>query len=166
MFDPLALNDVYHHNTDAFLDILQMIDPALLSVKPSEREWSVLEVCEHIMTLEQTLQFVLNGPTTPLNRQAIRQVAFIKDTFSDFNQRLKAPPRVRPIGRISNLNQVLIGFPKNREMLWEQGDWESIYTGFAHPLFGQLTKAEWLYFCVFHTQRHLYQIERIMQRIS
>ena len=39
-------------------------------------------------------------------------------------------------------------------------------TAFELPGFGEFTRAEWIYFAMYHTQRHTHQLKKIYERMA
>lgn len=140
-----------HFNAETFVD------------KPSGEEWSAAEIAEHLLMLEVSANRVLGGDAIPTNRPPDEKIAMIKWGMEDETKR-QAPDRVKPGGVYTNPQQLIEKLKQQRDQLREAvtaADITEACTSSKHPVMGTLTKWEWVYFIIYHMQRHARQLKRL-----
>lgn len=142
----------------------QMPNPVFLT--PVQEGWSSIEILEHICLTDQLISNLIFGQPDGiakgkfLIRESKLQYLLVQDI-----QRLDAPDFVRPRGTVNSSDQFIHTFSEIRKNLKERLTIpcqlpENRY--YHTPLLGNLTVNDWLFFIIFHTERHLNQIRRIM----
>ncbi len=167
--DVNTLQEEWAANTKKLLDYLAAVPDAFLFESPAENEWSVSECFEHLVSVERGLSTIFNGSTEAPDRDPLDKQVAIKERFLAFESKLKAFGPIIPKGRYKTRTDIVQAFNGPRQVvmaLGEQAGWERVCTGFDHPLFGSLTKAEWLYFCIYHAERHLNQMKNAVALLS
>jgi len=130
---------------------------------PSATAWSPAQIVEHLLLLERIAMKAINGATIPTNRAADSKVGLIKWAMEDETKRL-APGIVVPSDTTLNAQQLIQQIQQERQKIKTSiasADITEACTEFKHPVLGTLTRFEWLYFIIYHTERHRKQIERI-----
>jgi hypothetical protein len=154
--------------TGELLIIIRSLDEEKLNKTPSEESWTAGQVGDHLLK-SYTVVKILNGATKPTDRPPDQKVGEVRNLFLDFNIKMKSPefiiPSNAPIdkerllsslgGRIEQINEVI-----------QTKDLTEICEGFAIPEYGEFTRLEWLYFVLFHTQRHIHQLKDIVQKVK
>jgi len=166
--DVQTMKQHWEENTNLLLNYLDTVADDVLFKQPSPNEWSVAECVEHLVSIERGLHNIFSGPTEAANRDPLEKQEAIKDRFLAFESKLKAFGSIIPKGRYKSREDVVNSFNQPRQQLAalpEDIGWEMVCTGFEHPLFGSLTKAEWLYFCMYHAERHLNQMKNAVKKV-
>jgi hypothetical protein len=137
--------------------------------------WSVTDIMEHLTIMEDRLARMMKvmlakaeGVSVDSNGGTIEIKPFSLDRFIERSQGEKyvAPEAVRPSGTV-HLPDLLARMRASREELRalqpriEATDL-SMAT-YSHPAFGPLNFYQWLAFIGLHEQRHLDQIESVLQ---
>ena len=147
--------------TQSFLDALRQFDKNNFIQKPSVDLWSPSEVAEHLLLLEITANKAIMGATIPTNRAPDEKVPLIKWAMEDGTKRV-APESVLPSNGITDPEIAIEKITQQRTSLREgvsRLDLSEACTSFKHPALGTLTRWEWIYFTIYHMQRHLQQIK-------
>ena len=129
--------------------------------QPTPAQWSAAQFAGHLLLLEQTAVKALHGPAIPTNRAPDNKLATIKWVMEDETKR-QAPDMVIPPGKEQKAEELLTQLKSEREKLKAavgEADLTEACTAFKHPGFGTLTKLEWAWFVVHHTERHRKQME-------
>ncbi|GAA0555553.1 hypothetical protein GCM10009415_41930 [Chitinophaga japonensis] len=154
------------NNTVLFLDILDTMPADRLHMKNEQTAWSIMDCAEHMLIAEQQVASTLQGPAEPVKDRAPNsKVAQISQSFMDFDKRLFVlgePPTLE--GGYKDIATFSNAFRHNRECIKailakEPADW--LCRGTEHASFGYMTRMEWVYYLIYHTERHLQQIHRI-----
>ena len=153
------------------VNTVNAVDPALLSKRPAEKEWSVAEVVEHLCLVEGAVMSYLESK---LDQPAVK-VSFLKKLVpmrivSLRLRRLQAPERVRPAANLPPIDELLKKYDQQREKTKkfcnEAGPARLSKIRFKHPYFGDMDGAAAVSMVAFHEQRHLKQIREILKKLS
>jgi len=131
---------------------------------PSYGGWTVGQVTEHLLLSAGVVE-VIAGHTAPTtDRQPGAHLATIAGIFLDFNTKLKSPDFIIPSDGYHDKEELV----HKTKLVWDkigEGirllDLSATCLDFEMPGLGPLTRLEWLWFYVWHTQRHLHQIKNI-----
>lgn len=147
------------------------VDPALISKRPAENEWSVAEVIEHLCLVESA---VMKGIKAKLAQPPVK-VSFLKKFFpmrivSLRMKRLQAPKYVQPANDLPPLDQLLKKFDEQRastkEICIKEGTERLRGVCLKHPYFGDMDGTAAVSMVAFHEQRHLKQIREIINKLT
>lgn len=150
---------------------ISAVDPALLSRRPAENEWSIAEVVEHLRLVEAA---VMNYLQSTLDQPPVK-ISFFRKLLPMWIvslrvKRLQAPERVRPAGNLPPVNELLENYDRQREttkqICNEAGQERLSRIRFKHPYFGDMDGAAAVSMVAFHEQRHLKQIREILKKLS
>lgn len=142
-----------------------------LNFKPSENEWSILEVMHHLMMAEGgSALYVQKKLTNGL--EGIPEIdAEVEERFGQLtaymegDNRTQAPPMVSPTFERTSLAATREGWDKIRKdtatQLERFGEADLNKAAYKHLLAGRMTIGQMLGFFRLHFNRHLGQIERI-----
>ena len=147
------------------------VDPALLSRRPAEDEWSVAEVIEHLCLVEGA---VMKGIKAKLAQPPVK-VSFLKKFFpmrivSLRMKRLQAPKYVQPANDLPPVDELMKKFDAVRattkELCINEGSQRLSQVCLKHPYFGDMDGAAAISMVAFHEQRHLKQIRETLKKLA
>ena len=156
-------------NTRQVIDALAALDTDTINRKPNSGVWSLAQVVDHLTRSDMVMGRVTRGTTEPSQRDPLEKVEQMRTRFGDFESKLSAFGMLIPGNEAMELDDVVRKFTEARAQFRESvaiGDPSDLCTRFAHPLFGQLTRAEWGWFTIIHTERHLVQFSRIQSMLN
>lgn len=156
-------------NTQKLLDYLERVNPEILDKRPAPDSWSILEVFEHIIIIDQAIMMMFNGPAEKVERNPEEKIEAIEATFYNYERQYPAPEPIAPKGMIKDAAAVKAQLPKVRTAFLEAGkssDWSAECKAFKHFHFGYLTRIEWAYFSIIHANRHLVQMQKAEAALS
>ena len=130
--------------------------------RPAEGSWSAGEIAEHILLLETRSN---EGMLTarPGNRPFDLKIIPMRDGLREDEKKYAAPSIVFPKGESKNKESLLDALVQQREVLKSmirQMDL-SLITEFRHPVIGSMSRLEWVYFHIYHTERHVRQLRSL-----
>ena len=150
---------------------LNDVDPALLSKRPGENEWSVAQIVEHLCLVEvavtKYLKSKLDHPPA--------KVSFLKKLLpmrivSLRMKRLQAPKYVQPATDLPAIDELLEKFDaqraKTKEICIKEGPERLSQVCLKHPYFGDMDGAAAVSMVAFHEQRHLKQIRETIKKLT
>lgn len=149
------------------LTALAAISDEQFNIVPFEGSWTAGQVSDHLL---QSLGVeVLYGQTEPTERAPDQNVAQLGAIFLDFSTKLQSPDFILP-GDGPHDRQAYIKDLDNRfNKLIEAAktlDLSQTCLDFKMPVMGALTRLEFLWFYVFHTKRHTYQLQNIAKALA
>jgi uncharacterized damage-inducible protein DinB len=152
-------------DTKSIVDFVRSLDNQKLNTKPTAKEWSVLECLEHLIVIEKLAKKVFDLESVEPRRPYFSKIEMMKNGLLNFNEKYEASEIFLPTGLYSDSNKALEDFENQRKEISKKGDLKLLYIGIEHPIFGKLTKLEWVYFCIFHAQRHFEQMKRVASSV-
>lgn len=162
-----ALLEHLEKSRAAFLDEVAGVDPDRCSERPSSEAWSILDVVEHIATVEIGILDVFRKrlfekPCPPeYKAQTAGKDQIIADAMKDRINRRISPDLVKPAGRWPTAVAALVAFDHARkEMIELLGKETRDLRDYCapHPSLKALDGHQWVIFLVTHTDRHREQI--------
>jgi len=155
-------------STDLFIKEIRTFKENELNIKPEPNAWSAGDVAEHIVILESLINNILSGTCVPAERNPEEKVLLVKNAFSDFSRTFHAPEPIAPSVNsktMDHLINVIRASRQNTVQIIAAQDPGSLCKDFVHRIFGEMTRSEWVHFCLFHTDRHIVQIQKIKEKI-
>lgn len=127
-------------------------------------KWSILQKLEHIFTFDRLCYDILTKPTEKISDtdELIGDVKIKQVVVDQRFMKVKSPDIVKPRGEMKNLKDFEKGFKEMRQKLKDGILTEKIKIDnrvFRHPILGDMTISDWLYFIIRHNERHLLQIK-------
>lgn len=162
--------DIYIRDSENNIQFLKStldgVDNHLYTVAPAEGKWSIQLILDHLAITEAVIVNLSKGPSTETDREPTANVLKVKTAFNDHQKVYPNPKPVSPTGQSKSATEFLTAIEETRHRLLqdikEHGAYQ-ILDLFAHPLTGKMTRLEWLYFNIYHTERHIHQIKMIQQ---
>lgn len=151
--------------------LLQTIDSYTteqFNVVPFEGSWTAGQTADHILRFASGGVSILNGDGQTTERNPEQNIVPLRDLFLNFEIKMNAPEFVCPAEAPHNkevLHRALDQVFTKMAALSKHADLNLTFTDFEMPQFGKLTRLEWLLFILFHTQRHIHQLQNIHQRL-
>lgn len=162
----------------AYLDLLGRTEEETLAVaarfgdaelqQPPASGWSALQVLEHCCLTEALVMGLLQRPSaehhdgdTVHGADKLHHLVVNKRAI-----RIQAPERLHPKGALADCAAFETRFRAQRQALrdaLEGGTLAADNRLYPHPVLGNLTAVDWLYFLVYHTQRH---VEQLKERLT
>jgi hypothetical protein len=131
---------------------------------PFKGSWTAGQVCEHVNLSVAGMIKTLTAPANVTEREPDRYVKGIKDMFLNFNLKFPAAPAIMPAGNYHDkemLINMLTDTFKSFIGIVRAEDLTGTFPGAEFPGIGQLTRLEWVYLTIYHTQRHIHQLKDI-----
>jgi hypothetical protein len=160
--------DEWCKTSDELLQLIFRANEKELNEIPFEKSWTAAQVAEHLLKSYGIVE-VLKASQTKSKRAADEKVAQLKDFFLNFNLKANAAPAILPSENQIDKEKLLDSLKSRIEEIKEvikTKDLSEVCETVALPVFGSLTKVEWLYLVFFHTQRHIHQIKNILKILN
>ncbi|MCU7495357.1 MAG: DinB family protein [Ignavibacteria bacterium] len=131
--------------------------------------WSAGDIAEHLYIVESFIGKMITGATRPSNRDPLQKATLVGTTFNDFEKKFTAAREISPTQNPKDRDEISSKLINNRTLLvnlLKTHDLTVSCLDFIHPKFGELTRAEWIYFIIYHGDRHLHQLENVRKFIA
>lgn len=154
-----------NENTGLMVAALAIIPAEKFNVSHENGGWSIAEVAEHLFLIEKAIHGVLKGPAKIVERNPAEKLALVEKAFSDIAAKYQSPPLFIPEKKETRQPEIIEKLGIERKRIIETIaalDLSQTCTAFKHPNFGSFTRFEWVYFDIYHSQRHIKQIENIL----
>lgn len=149
--------------------LTKSIDSETYNTIPSEGSWTAGQVVEHVNMVGMGFIHLLNGNTEATNRPVNEHVDRIKTMFLNYNLKNIASADITPAPGNYNLKDQLAELEKIKSGIIAAVNTLNLdmtCLDFDIPTFGYLTRLEAVYFFLFHTKRHVYQLQNIVKSLS
>lgn len=152
----------------ALEEALDTFDAETFNEVPFAGSWTAGQVADHLLKAGGVTQ-VLYGRTAPAGRDPEQKMEMLRHVFLDFNTKMTSPDFIQP----SDGPHDLLEYRTSLAAVW-QGlsdsatdlDLSLTCLDLELPVFGLLTRMEWIGFYAVHTQRHTHQLHRIYSALS
>ena len=155
----------YDQLTEDFIDTFASFSKAEYNRPIAEGKWSPGGYVEHVLKSERAFLRILGGPVAPApaGRGADDLCARLDVELRETRVPIAAPASVRPAAdaRYSaseQLDAFVDGRAEVRTVAEFAPDPGAVAKAWAHPLFGEMTVTEWVYFQALHGERHRLQV--------
>lgn len=145
--------------------LLSSLDDNELNAIPYEGSWTAGMLYRHIIKVTDGMAGVLQMPAKPAGRSADERVPDLKKAFLDFSTKMKAPDMAVPeeaVYQKKDLHDKLDASLRHFKEAAGKPNLDELVTGL--PM-GDITKQEILHFTLYHTQRHLHQMQKIVDAL-
>jgi hypothetical protein len=164
---PLKRLDSVHQK---LIDTVTPLDSKIFSQRPSNDEWSVAEIVQHLCLVEERVIKDLERAVAK-EPQRIGFVRKLVPTFvvSSRLLRVKAPKAVNPIA-VPEKTEALENFDRVRQALKTlcatHGKDRLRKVVFKHPFLGDIDGVATVSFVGYHEQRHFKQIREVLKKLG
>jgi DinB superfamily len=160
-------NDLYTQSRQtcgALLETLEKFTPEDFNRTPPCGGWTAGQIAQHLI-LSGGVTEAISGKTEPVTRPADQYVDGISAIFLDFTIKLQSPdfiiPEIRDYDHQEMISRLKIIWSKLKEAM-RLLDLTALCVDFEFPTIGHLTRLEWIWFYIFHTQRHVLQLSKLL----
>ena len=151
-------------STDKLITTLEQFPAEKFNTIPSEGSWSVGMVADHLLKLEKRINHIIISPGKRAEREPDEKVDHIRTALENMTVKLRAPSFLNPVTEPVERDSLLAELRQQKERLLRNAeiqDLTEICADFPHNRLGELTRLEWIWFNVYHTDRHIQQLKNI-----
>ncbi|NGP89098.1 DinB family protein [Fodinibius halophilus] len=151
-------------SSDSLLHTISTFPDSEFNTEPPEGGWSAGQVAEHLVKVEGGTVRVLTSEGQKADRAPEQYIPIMKKRLLDFESKMQATKPIVPDDQSKDKEDILATLQDIRQRmtsLIETQDLTQRAVAFEHPIFGYLTRVEWIVFVIYHSQRHLYQIKEL-----
>ncbi|MGM9479472.1 DinB family protein [Pedobacter sp. GSP4] len=166
------MEKVIKEATDSLSTLEQLLmefDPQQINEVPFAGSWTAGQLAQHLVMANSGFLQVINGPVSETSRPADINVEKIKHDFLNFQIKFDSPKEIYPEDKPYDQSALLANLKhiSNAMAVSVAGlDLTKTCTSFELPVYGFLTRLEAIYFVIYHTQRHNYQLKNIFTKLN
>ena len=108
----------------------------------------------------------MQRPSKPADRDADERVPELKKTFLDFSLKMKAPYMAVPEEGVYQKQDTLDKLHASLKKFKEAAGTQNLNELVSGLPLGDITKQEILHFALYHTQRHLHQMQKMVDALD
>ena len=138
------------------------VDVHTFNSVPFANSWTAAQVMVHVIKSNLTIAKALKLEGKIIEREPDERVDELKELFLDFTIKFQSPEFILPPESWYNKEQLENDFLQSMDQLEEEALQMNLSEAISHEAFGEITKLELLYFVLFHTQRHIHQLQDII----
>lgn len=130
-----------------------------------EQGWSAGQFGDHLLKSYAFIS-ILNGETRKTERSIDQKLEPVKLMFADDSIKMDAPKAIVPTNEKINKLEIISGLEKKIaeiEKVIQTKDLSLTCVDFSIPEYGEFTRFEWIWFNIYHTQRHIRQLEEMLR---
>ena len=165
----LNTNELFVALNDATGELIALVEATTekdFNVIPFKDSWTVAQLAVHVTKSNKAIVQGLGMPRMPPDRDPEEKVLHLKKMFLDFAAKYQSPAFIVPELRIYDKNEVVDELERSVEQLENLRTETNLEEIINLPVFGEITKLELLHFVLYHTQRHIHQLKKILAAIS
>jgi hypothetical protein len=155
--------------TDEGTELMGLLSPLReeqINTIPFKDSWTAAQLATHVTKSNKAIAQAMEMEGAPAVRDPAEKVQGLKDTFLNFNHKMKSPAFIVPEEGQYKKEKMMAALAKSNEALKENAGKANLVEMINLPAaFGEITKLELLHFVWYHTKRHNHQLKNILQHI-
>ena len=163
---PNTIKEILAEINDATAELIKTISSfsqQQLNAAPFKGNWTPAQVAEHVFKSDYELLKTLYQSSEPAERAIDENVEPLKQQFLNFSIKFNSPEEIVP-DEITYEKEILLdALNYSRSRLREAIKTLDITAICDDPRLGKLTRYELVYFIIFHTQRHIHQLNKMVR---
>lgn len=146
--------------------LMASLEVSKVNAVPYQDSWTAAQLFDHVTQSVRGMSNAMNTAFKPAGRNQGERIDDLKKIFLDFSTKFKSPDFILPGDGPYEKVVVTEDLKKSFSQLKEYAD-KTDLTGLVEGIpFGPVTKLEILHFVLYHTQRHLHQMQRICEALN
>ena len=153
----------FHETTSQLLSLLNSLSEEQLNIQPKEG-WSAGQFGGHLLKSYAFIETV-KGKTKKTERPIDQKLERIKILFSDTSIKMDAPKAILPSKERTVKKDLIKGLEDRIEQIKkviQTKDLALTCIDFSIAEYGEFTRYEWIWFNIYHTKRHIHQLENMI----
>ena len=157
---------LYKETVDSLLAAADSFSRETFNQIPFEGSWTAAQVLVHITKSNLSIAQTLSLKGNPVYRPPDERIKELGDIFLDFTTRLKSPDFILPEPGIYEKETLVQNLQHSITRIYNEAARADLSEAVKHTIFGNITRLELLYFVIYHTRRHINQLNNILKYVS
>ena len=162
-------NEVLSGASDAISQItilMSEVDEGKVNTIPYEGSWTAPQLLRHVTKSINGMTMAMHMDAQPAERDPGERVDQLKNIFLDFSKKLKQPEFIVPEEKLYDKQSSIEELNKSFSRFKVSAARENLNELVPGLPLGPITKWEIVHFVLYHTQRHLHQMEKICEALK
>lgn len=151
----------YDEAVSRLLALTQPLSEEQFNTVPYKNSWTPAQLLQHITLSVSAMAQTMAKEFTPTERDAAERIPGLKEIFLNFSKTYNAPDFIVPKDGPHTKQKIIAALQQSFEALKANSETMNPAELVEGLPFGDSTKLEIMHFVVYHTQRHVQQLERI-----
>jgi hypothetical protein len=151
--------------TGEFLQLVSSFGDDAINTIPFKNSWTAAQVADHVTKSNRSVIQSLHVAGKTSKRGADERADELKQLFLNFSTKLHSPDFILPARDIYDKEKLLSDLKDSIDEIRHLSESVNLFESLDHRAFGDITKLEILHFVVYHTQRHIHQLNKIFQSV-
>lgn len=146
---------------DHFIKPFSGLSNETVNDKPKQGSWTIGQLAQHVVLATSG---VPDGSTKPANRKMDQLEQEIIATFTNQEVKFTSPEPLEPEKKQYDRDQLLKQLERNKLTLinvLKEKELSELCLDMELPVWGYLTRYEWIKLITYHTERHVRQLEKL-----
>lgn len=152
------------HTAGKLLQTISSFPEEKFNTIPFKGSWTAAQVSDHILKSASGIVELLYTNTIQTTRPPDEKAGAIRALFLDFSTKMKSPDYVLPESQPIEKEKIMPTLENTMTKIIQaihKLDLSATCKAFELPGFGEFTRTEWIWFAIYHTQRHTHQLKNI-----
>jgi uncharacterized damage-inducible protein DinB len=157
-----AIEEEVSHLTDQ----VSPLDENMFNTVPYTNSWTAGQLLQHVTLSTEGMAKAMSSESKSAERDPGQRIPELKKIFLDFSKKLKSPDFIVPEAGPDEKQATVEALYRSFEQL-KKNTTNANLTDLVEGLpLGPITKLEILHFVLYHTQRHLHQMKKIIGALT
>lgn len=148
------------------VEIISAAGEKEINTIPFKDSWTAAQVSEHIRKAVESLTKALEKKAPATDRNPAERAGELRSVFLNYDTKFKSPEFILPGEGPFDQHRLVADLKQAFENIKAARANLGLSELINHPAFGEITKLELLHFVLYHTQRHLDQMKRVMAAVK
>lgn len=146
--------------------LVSPLDENIFNTVPYTDSWTAGQLLQHVTLSTNAMAKAMSSESKSPERDAGERIPELKKIFLDFSKKMKSPEFIVPEEGPHEKQAMIEALNRSFEQL-KKNTTHAILTDLVEGLpLGPITKLEILHFVLYHTQRHLHQMKKIIGALT
>jgi hypothetical protein len=160
------LLEMLDKTTTEFLQTVVSFSETAINTVPYQDGWTAAQVADHVTLSNKGMVQSLNITGSQTDREPDAKAQELKDIFLNFETKLQSPKFILPTQDTYQKEKVIADLERSIEDVKATANSVNLFETINHRIFQEITKLEIIHFVIYHTQRHIYQLKKIFQKVE
>ncbi|MDR2992484.1 DinB family protein [Bacillus cereus] len=159
------VNDKFYEIRKNLFEEITMLNDAQFNSKPDSNQWSIAQVCHHVVLLDERVIKVISSGLKKVD-STLKERREIHSILQDRSIKFTAPEMIEPSLEPFVVQQMIDMLNESRKELMRflstiEDESRLTNKSVMHPALGELLLDQWIELIYLHEQRHIEQIKEI-----
>ena len=148
------------------LNLVRTVEEDKFNVIPYEGSWTTGQLVRHVSKSTAAIATVLGKKEQPAQRNAGEKIAMLRDTWLNFCTKLQSPGCIVPEEKTYDKQASIVALKHAFEQFEANAVIANVNEIVEGLPMGTVTKLELIHFVIYHTKRHIHQLEKINKALQ